>query len=52
MCRAGGVVITGYQSRIQVDNTLEQRLELCKQDALPHVRLALLGKNPNRIWYN
>jgi len=49
---AGGVVVTGYAGRIQVDNTLEERLRICETDALPVLRAALFGRNENRKFYN
>ena len=48
MCRAGGVSVWGGGGRIDVNNTLEERLKLLETDALPMVRVSLFGKNENR----
>jgi V-type H+-transporting ATPase subunit E len=40
----GGVMLTGLKSRIRVDNTLNKRLELVKQQSTPEIR-KLLFKN-------
>jgi V-type H+-transporting ATPase subunit E len=49
---AGGVVIVGGNGKIDIDNTFEARLGLLKESALPAVREALFGKNPNRKFYD
>lgn len=46
--RAGGVSVWGGGGRIDVNNTLEERLKLLEIDALPMVRVSLFGKNENR----
>jgi len=45
---AGGIIVTGMKSRVEVDNTLESRLEELKVHALPAVRQKLFGKNESR----
>ncbi|KAL2269518.1 hypothetical protein VTJ83DRAFT_1702 [Remersonia thermophila] len=49
---AGGAVIVGGNGKIEIDNTFEARLALLKQSALPAMREALFGKNPNRKFYD
>ncbi|KAF6807825.1 vacuolar ATP synthase subunit e [Colletotrichum sojae] len=45
---AGGVFIIGGKGKIEINNTFEERLNLLQDSALPAVREALFGKNPNR----
>lgn len=45
---AGGISIVGGGGRIDINNTLEERLKLLEVDALPMVRVSLFGKNENR----
>ncbi|KAF7721833.1 V-ATPase V1 sector subunit E [Apophysomyces ossiformis] len=49
---AGGVVVTGLQGKIRVDNTLEARLETVKEEMLPKLRATLFGHSPNRRFFN
>jgi V-type H+-transporting ATPase subunit E len=49
---AGGVSIVGGGGKIDIDNTFEARLDLLRESALPAVREALFGKNPNRRFYD
>jgi len=49
---AGGIVILGGHGKIDIDNTLETRLQLLKSAAAPAVRADLFGKNPNREFYD
>ncbi|KAK1758472.1 putative vacuolar atp synthase [Echria macrotheca] len=49
---AGGVVIVGTGGKIDIDNTLEARLGLLRQSALPAMREALFGQNPNRKFFD
>lgn len=44
----GGVIVWGFNGRIKVDNTLDQRLRLLEEKMLPELRTTLYGKNPNR----
>ena len=49
MCgRAGGVSIVGGNGKIDINNTLEERLKLLETDALPSIRATLFGENQNR----
>ncbi|KAH8811505.1 ATPase, V1/A1 complex, subunit E [Xylogone sp. PMI_703] len=49
---AGGVVILGGGGKIEINNTLEQRLTLLEDTALPAVRTTLFGKNQNRKFFD
>ena len=42
----------GGGGKIDVNNTLEERLHLLESDALPMVRTSLFGKNENRRFYD
>ncbi|KAK4987521.1 hypothetical protein LTR28_004948 [Elasticomyces elasticus] len=45
---SGGVSIVGGGGKIDINNTLEERLKLLETDALPYVRATLFGENQNR----
>ena len=45
--RTGGVFLTSYKSKIRVENTLDKRLELFKQNATPEIRNLLFGQQEN-----
>ncbi|KAI4128343.1 MAG: hypothetical protein LQ338_002788 [Usnochroma carphineum] len=45
---SGGVSVVGGGGRIDINNTLDERLKLLETDALPMVRRSLFGKNENR----
>ena len=49
---SGGLVIMGEGGQIAIDNTLDTRLELLKESALPAARLALFGENNNRKFFD
>ncbi|KAL9135181.1 MAG: hypothetical protein Q9175_003627 [Cornicularia normoerica] len=49
---SGGVSIVGGGGRIDINNTLDERLKLLETDALPMVRTTLFGKNENRRFYD
>ncbi|KAI9307704.1 ATP synthase subunit [Cunninghamella echinulata] len=49
---AGGVILTGLQGKIIVDNTFEARLDIVKDDMLPQLRVVLFGHSPNRKFFN
>ncbi|KAG0168980.1 V-ATPase V1 sector subunit E [Apophysomyces sp. BC1015] len=49
---AGGVLLTGLQGKIRVDNTLEARLDTVKEEMLPKLRTTLFGHSPNRRFFN
>jgi len=48
----GGVVIVGGNGKIDIDNTFEARLNLLRESALPAMRKALFGQNPNRKFFD
>ena len=52
MIRAGGISIVGGGGKIDINNTLEERLKLLEIDALPMMRTTLFGKNENRKFYD
>lgn len=52
MHRPGGVSIVGTGGKIDINNTLDERLKLLETDALPMVRTTLFGKNENRKFYD
>nr|ANM86243.1 V-type proton ATPase subunit E [Stygiella incarcerata] len=41
----GGVIVSGYEGRIRVDNTLDSRLMLCFEGNLPFIRETLFGSD-------
>lgn len=45
---AGGVIILSSSGKIDINNTLEERLHLLESDSLPVVRSILFGENKNR----
>ncbi|KAJ1335623.1 V-type H+-transporting ATPase subunit E [Microdochium nivale] len=49
---AGGVIIVNGSGKIEISNTLEERLELLKSSALPAMRETLFGQNANRKFYD
>ena len=50
--RPGGVSVVGGSGKIDINNTLDERLKLLETDALPMVRNTLFGKNENRKFYD
>lgn len=48
---AGGVVAVNKTGKIEVNNTLEERLKILSQEALPGVRLELFGPSPSRKFF-
>jgi len=48
----GGVVVIGSNGKIEINNTLKERLKLLEEDALPTIRLTLFGANPNRKFFD
>lgn len=48
VCRSGGATIVGSGGRIDINNTLDERLRLLESDALPSIRVTLFGENENR----
>ncbi|KAK3693999.1 ATPase, V1/A1 complex, subunit E, partial [Podospora appendiculata] len=49
---AGGVIIVGGGGKIDINNTFEARLNLLRESALPAMRKALFGPNPNRKFFD
>ncbi|KAI9244094.1 ATP synthase subunit [Sporodiniella umbellata] len=49
---AGGVVLKGLDGKITVDNTLDARLDIVKEEMLPQIRVALFDHSPNRTFFN
>ncbi|KAF2131156.1 ATPase, V1/A1 complex, subunit E [Dothidotthia symphoricarpi CBS 119687] len=49
---AGGVMVVGTGGRIDINNTLEERLRLLETQALPSMRVTLFGENENRRFHN
>ncbi|WFD02339.1 V-ATPase V1 sector subunit E [Malassezia obtusa] len=49
---AGGLILSGHNGRIQLNNTLEERLRLLESDMLPELRLDLFGPNPHRAFFS
>ena len=52
LIRAGGVYVVGTGGRIDIDNTLEERLKILETDALPTIRVLLFGENKNRKFHD
>ncbi|CCG81453.1 putative ATP synthase subunit E [Taphrina deformans PYCC 5710] len=48
----GGVIVKTNQSKIRVNNTLEERLKLLQINALPLVRAALFGESQTRKFHD
>lgn len=48
---AGGVVVRNGLGKIEVDNTLEKRLGLLAEEALPAIRLELFGPTESRKFF-
>ncbi|GME72956.1 unnamed protein product [Ambrosiozyma monospora] len=49
---AGGVVVINGTGKIEVDNTLLERLKLLGETALPAVRLELFGPSASRKFFD
>lgn len=49
---AGGVVVVNGTGKIEVDNTLEERLKILSEEALPGLRLELFGISPTRKFFD
>lgn len=49
---AGGVILTNKTGKIEVDNTLDARLKLLSEQALPGVRLELFGPSESRKFFD
>jgi hypothetical protein len=48
ICSTGGVTISGTGGKIEINNTLDERLRLLETDGLPSIRVTLFGENENR----
>ncbi|EGN94358.1 hypothetical protein SERLA73DRAFT_188202 [Serpula lacrymans var. lacrymans S7.3] len=48
---AGGIKLTSGTRRINIDNTLDERLRLLEDRVLPEIRKDLFGPNENRKFY-
>ena len=49
---AGGVVVTNGSGKIDVNNTLEERLKILSEEALPALRLELFGPSKTRKFFD
>ncbi|SCU84633.1 LANO_0C01948g1_1 [Lachancea nothofagi CBS 11611] len=49
---AGGVVVSDESGKIVVDNTLEERLTILNEEALPVIRLELFGISEGRKFFD
>lgn len=49
---AGGVIVVNGTGKIEVNNTLEERLKLLSEEALPGLRLELFGISPTRKFFD
>ncbi|CEP64832.1 H(+)-transporting V1 sector ATPase subunit E LALA0_S14e00298g [Lachancea lanzarotensis] len=49
---AGGVIASDHTGKIVVDNTLEERLTILNQEALPAIRLELFGISETRKFFD
>ncbi|KAK6462585.1 vacuolar ATP synthase subunit E [Scheffersomyces coipomensis] len=49
---AGGVVVINGTGKIEVDNTLEERLKILAEEALPAIRLELFGPSLTRKFFD
>ncbi len=44
--------MVGGNGKIELNNTLEERLKMCETEALPSIRATLFGKNENRKFHD
>lgn len=49
---AGGVVVLNKSGKIEVNNTLEERLKLLSEDALPGIRFEMFGPSATRKFFD
>lgn len=49
---AGGVVVSNESGKIEINNTLEERLALIKETGLPAIRLELFGISKTRKFFD
>lgn len=50
--QAGGVVVVNKTGKIEVNNTLAERLNILSEEALPGVRLELFGPSASRKFFS
>lgn len=48
----GGVVVVNKSGKIEVNNTLEERLKILSQEALPGIRFELFGPSATRKFFD
>jgi len=46
------VFVVGGGGKIDINNTIEERLHLLETDALPSIRVTLFGENQNRRFHD
>lgn len=44
--------MSGHYGKITVNNTLDARLDIVKDEMLPQIRVALFGHSPNRSFFD
>jgi V-type H+-transporting ATPase subunit E len=49
---AGGVVVVNGSNKISVDNTLDERLKLVSETALPAIKLEMFGPSKSRKFFD
>ncbi|BAO40763.1 V-type proton ATPase subunit E [Kluyveromyces marxianus] len=49
---AGGVIVSNGNGKIEVNNTLEERLKLLSEESLPAIRLELFGPSKTRKFFD
>jgi V-type H+-transporting ATPase subunit E len=49
---AGGVIVVSDNGKIDVDNTLEERLKLLSESSLPAIRMAIFGPSASRKFFD
>lgn len=48
----GGVIVSDASNKIELDNTLDERLQLLNEEALPAIRLELFGVTETRKFFD
>jgi V-type H+-transporting ATPase subunit E len=48
----GGVLLSGHHGRININQTLDERLRLLEDKMLPEIRTDLFGGNENRKFFD
>ncbi|ODQ56823.1 hypothetical protein WICANDRAFT_86262 [Wickerhamomyces anomalus NRRL Y-366-8] len=49
---AGGVILVNGTGKIELDNTLEERLKLLSEESLPAIRLSVFGQSATRKFFD